>query len=284
MAKSKASAPKSTAPKPVCGIVMPISEREGCSAHHWNEVLEILNDAAQMAGYDGNLVSNAEHIGVIQQTIVENLYDNPVVICDVSTENPNVMFELGLRLAFDKPTVVVVDDKTKIQFDTSPIEHLKYPRDLRFASIVDFKRRLADKIKATVVKCSDPNFATFLRSFKRFRPAKIESQEISKEEFIVRELVEMRRTLESMRSYVAAEREMRLDRKRGQSPAAETADVIFGALPPLTQLELLAKAITMRTAGLSRMEIFDTLKLHANVDGEMAINAMKNAGINLRDI
>lgn len=174
---------------------MPISARDGCSTHHWRDVLDILTAAANEAGYEANLVSNSEHIGVIQQTIVDNLHDNPIVVCDVSSENPNVMFELGLRLAFDKPTVVVVDDKTKIQFDTSPIEHLKYPRDLRFSSIVKFKSDLAGKIKATVQKFDDPNFPTFLRSFKRFTAAKLESTELPRADLILKELESIRRDL-----------------------------------------------------------------------------------------
>ncbi len=132
---------------------------------------------------------------MIHQTIVDNLFDNPVVVCDVSTENPNVMFELGLRLAFDKPTIVVVDDKTKIQFDTSPIEHLKYPRDLRFSSIVEFKEKLAEKIQATVERYKDPEFKTFLKAFKRYTPAKLESAELPKADLILQELTRMNREL-----------------------------------------------------------------------------------------
>jgi hypothetical protein len=34
------------------------------------------------------------------------------------------MFELGMRLAFDKPTVIIKDDKTDYMFDTGIIEHV----------------------------------------------------------------------------------------------------------------------------------------------------------------
>jgi hypothetical protein len=61
------------------------------------------------------------------------------VIGDVSCKNPNVMFELGMRLAFDKPTIIIKDDQTSYSFDISPIQNLEYPRDLRFNKIIDFK-------------------------------------------------------------------------------------------------------------------------------------------------
>ena len=128
---------------------MPISAIDGCTESHWADVLEILREAIEDAGFEANLVSNADDIGIIHKRIIQNLYDNPVVVCDVSGKNPNVMFELGLRLAFDKPTVIVKDDKTSYAFDTSAIEHIEYPRDLRFSRIVEFKQKLAEKIKAT---------------------------------------------------------------------------------------------------------------------------------------
>ncbi|EKF9229547.1 hypothetical protein O1B71_001874, partial [Vibrio cholerae] len=90
-----------------CGIIMPISGIDGCTESHWSDVLEILNDAIEDAGFVGNLVSHSDEVGIIHKRIIQNLYDNPIVVCDVSCKNPNVMFELGLRLAFDKPTIIV---------------------------------------------------------------------------------------------------------------------------------------------------------------------------------
>ncbi len=111
---------------------MPISALDGCSEHHWSEVRGILNDAIREAGFEPRLVSVADDSGVIQKRIVHNLYDDPIVVVDVSGKNANVMLELGMRLAFDKPVIIVKDDATTYSFDTAPIEHLPYPRDLRF--------------------------------------------------------------------------------------------------------------------------------------------------------
>jgi hypothetical protein len=180
----------------VCGIVMPISELDGCSEEHWADVLEILQSAIETAGFTPNLVSNANEVGVIQKRIIQNLYNNPVVVCDVSGKNPNVMFELGVRLAFDKPTIIVKDDKTSYSFDTGNIEHLEYPRDLRYAEIVGFKETLADKISSTYEKAtSDPAYTTFLKNFGEFTVAKLDTKEIDKEEFILEELKSLRQLI-----------------------------------------------------------------------------------------
>jgi hypothetical protein len=176
--------------KLVCGIVMPISAIDGCSESHWSDVHEILGEAIDDAGFEANLVSNADDVGIIQKRIIQNLYDNPIVVCNVSGKNPNVMFELGMRLAFDRPTIIVKDDKTSYSFDTSPIEHLEY---LRFSRIVEFKEKLTDKIKKTYEKSNaDASYTTFLKHFGEFKVAKIEHKEVSGQEFIIDELKSLR--------------------------------------------------------------------------------------------
>lgn len=182
--------------KLICGIVMPISAIDGCSKEHWGDVLKIIKESILDTDFEANLVSNADDIGVIQKRIIQNLYENPIVVCDVSANNPNVMLELGMRLAFDKPTIVIIDDKTKFSFDTSTIEHLIYPRDLRFNKIVTFKNQLKEKIKATYQKSlSDPNYTTFLKHFGSFKSVKIDTKEVSKEDFIIDEIKELKKAI-----------------------------------------------------------------------------------------
>ncbi len=163
--------------KLTCGIVMPISEISGCSQQHWKEVKTILEESIRDAKFEPNLVSDADDIGIIQSRIVQNIYQNEMVICDVSCKNPNVMFELGLRLAFDKPTIIIIDDKTTYSFDTAPIEHISYPRDLNYSAIIDFKAKLTQKILATYNTFQNDTANTFLKHFGEFKLAKIESKE-----------------------------------------------------------------------------------------------------------
>jgi hypothetical protein len=77
----------------VCGVVMPISAIDGCGEGHWIEVFGILTDAIDASGFSANLVSNADEVGIIHKRIIQNLYDNPIVVCDVSGKNPNVALE-----------------------------------------------------------------------------------------------------------------------------------------------------------------------------------------------
>ncbi len=104
-----------------CGLIMPISAIDGCTMEHWAEVKDIIIEATRcIENYvvTTTLVSDSDDVGVIQKRIIQNIYNSDIVICDVSGKNPNVMFELGMRLAFDKPTIIIKDDCTDYSFDT----------------------------------------------------------------------------------------------------------------------------------------------------------------------
>jgi len=178
-----------------CGIVMPISSIDDCSEKHWKEIRIILSDSIKDAGFEPNLVSETEEVSIIQKTIVENLYKNPIVVCDVSAKNPNVMFELGLRLAFDKPTIIVKDNATNYSFDTGPIEHLPYPRDLRFGEIVQFKEKLTKKIQDTYSASTKPSYSTFLKHFGDFTVPKLETREIPIDNYLLEELKNIKQSI-----------------------------------------------------------------------------------------
>jgi hypothetical protein len=192
---------KKTTKKPTCGIIMPISLIENCSPEHWSDVLGILKDVCNLNDFTPNLVSDADDIGVIHNRIIENIYSSDIIICDVSCKNANVMFELGMRLAFDKPTIIIKDDSTGYSFDTSLIEHLEYPRDLRFTSIVKFKESLGKKLKATHEKATtDPNYSTFLKNFGKYKIAHLEDKEISPDTYLLNAIEDLKRDVRVIRN------------------------------------------------------------------------------------
>lgn len=187
--------------KSTCGIIMPISQIENCGPEHWGDVLGILKDVCNSINFESYLVSDADDIGIIHNRIIENIYSSDIVICDVSCKNANVMFELGMRLAFDKPTIIIKDDLTGYSFDTSLIEHLEYPRDLRFTSILKFKDNLSKKIKATYEKSqNDPNYSTFLKNFGKYKIAHLEDREVTSETYLLNAIEDLKRDVRLIRN------------------------------------------------------------------------------------
>lgn len=180
------------------GLIMPISSIDGCSSEHWSEVREIIKEAFPSESYHIDLVSESEDIGVIQDRIVNNIFNCDIAICDVSAKNANVMFELGLRLAFDKPAIVIKDEITTYSFDTSPLEHLEYPRSLHYKSISLFKEKLKSKVDATLKKQKEGNLKTFLQHFGQFQIATLPNEEVSASEFYIKELQKLNSTVSQL--------------------------------------------------------------------------------------
>ena len=168
---------------------MPIADMAGYEKGHWLRVREVLDQAIRAANYVPRLVSESEDTGIIHANIVQNLYDDSIVVCDVSCKNANVMFELGLRLAFDKPTIIVKDDKTDYSFDTSPIKHIPYRADLRFDNVREFQETVSKAIAATVEKKkSHPDYSPFLKHFHRIKITELQTEEVGSQQFIIEQM------------------------------------------------------------------------------------------------
>lgn len=155
--------------KPVCGIIMPIAAMPPkYDASHWIDVRRVIDAAIIKADMTPQIVSDSFEGDVIQRRIINNLYDNPVVVCDVSGLNPNVMFELGMRITFKQPVVIITDDYATIPFDTKVIEHLGYPQDLHIHHTTDFIEKLADRIKRLHEQKKSETFISFIEEFGTF--------------------------------------------------------------------------------------------------------------------
>jgi hypothetical protein len=177
---------------------MPIAPIDGCSEEHWEDVRNIIKEALAETEFQVELVSTSNEIGIIQKRIVQNIYDNDMVIVDVSAKNPNVMFELGLRLAFDKPAIIIKDDRTSYSFDTAPIEHIEYPRDLNYHAIQSFKKKLRDKTIATLAASEEKGYTTFLGHFGKFVVAKLNEEVVGTDKFLLESILDLRKDVQTL--------------------------------------------------------------------------------------
>jgi nucleoside 2-deoxyribosyltransferase len=93
---------------PVCFVIMPFTEKDDeHETGFFTEVLEqIFTPAAKAAGFR---VTTALRQGsdVIHRTIVNDLLAADLVLADLTEHNPNVLFELGVRMREDKPVALV---------------------------------------------------------------------------------------------------------------------------------------------------------------------------------
>ena len=171
-----------------CGIIIPIAGSEKYSENHWLDIKKIIEDTTESSetyDFKTKIVSESEDAGILQDNIVNGIYYSDIIICDVSSKNPNVLFELGMRLAFDKPVVIIKDDKTNIMFDINVIEYIEYPSNLNYVEIERFKNRLIKKIENTMRKSADPSSnSSYLSKFGNFEIQNLSDTQISSSEAI----------------------------------------------------------------------------------------------------
>lgn len=167
-----------------CGIIMPIAEMPGYSEKHWAGVKRTIQLAATKADFDCEMVSTGADVGVIHKHIINNIFTNEIIVCDVSGKNANVMFELGLRLASKLPVIIIKDELTGYSFDTSPIQHLGYLSGLPMFETQDFIDDLAIKLQATYEASQKPGYSTFLDNFGTYKLAALPNESVGADEML----------------------------------------------------------------------------------------------------
>ena len=142
--------------QPTCFVIMPITtpkhaiELYDGDADHFRHVLEnLFGPALEDLGYDV-IPPSTSGGDVIQASIIRNLDEADLVLCDMSQLNANVFFELGIRTALDKPVCAVVDDVTgTVPFDTSIVHSHQYRASLQSWVVREEIPRLAEHISAS---------------------------------------------------------------------------------------------------------------------------------------
>lgn len=106
----------------VAFVAMPFSEKTSQYPQgYFDEVLKhLITPAAVKANFNARTAKKSGS-EVIQSTIVNDLDSADLVIVDLSEHNPNVLFELGMRIAFDKPVCLIRAKGTAAIFD---IDHM----------------------------------------------------------------------------------------------------------------------------------------------------------------
>ncbi len=136
--------------QPECFVIMPIADSDGYEKGHFSKVYEdIFKPACQRSSFKPVRADEVKQTNLIHLDILQKLIDSPMAICDLSSRNPNVLFELGLRQAFDKPTVLVQENGTPKIFDIAPLRYTEYRRELRYRDVLEDQTSIAQAIEAT---------------------------------------------------------------------------------------------------------------------------------------
>jgi len=120
------------------------------------------------------------HSGIIDVPMYEWIYKADIVVADISTLNPNALYELGVRHALrPNTTIVISEDQTKYPFDLNHIVISKYEhlgKDIGVSEANRFKKELKETVtKVLNTNTKDSPVYTYL---PKLQPPKFSNEEL----------------------------------------------------------------------------------------------------------
>lgn len=133
-----------------CFVIMPISDVDGYEAGHFKRVYEhIIKPACEIAGFKPFRADDVNTTNHIIIDILKRIIEADMTICDLSSRNPNVLYELGIRQAFNLPVTLIKDERTSRIFDIQTLRDVPYNSSLRIDTIEQVVPMMADALKST---------------------------------------------------------------------------------------------------------------------------------------
>ncbi len=116
----------------ICFVIAPIGERGTNIRKRSDQVLKhIIRPAVESCGYKAVRADEIAEPGIITNQIIRHVVDDPLVIADLTGQNPNVFYELAIRHATRKPLVQIIDNVEDIPFDVGSMRTIQVDhRDL----------------------------------------------------------------------------------------------------------------------------------------------------------
>ncbi|WP_419706638.1 hypothetical protein [Promicromonospora sp. NFX87] len=149
--------------KKTCFIAMPITTRPdeavryGGDQNHWIHVMgSLFEKAIEQAGFEP-IRPKVIGASLIHGEIIRNLSTADLVLVDLSSHNPNVFFELGVRTSINRPISLVRDEHTELPFDIAGINAHQYDSRLPVWENDRQQAELAKHIRESFESCNGEN-------------------------------------------------------------------------------------------------------------------------------
>lgn len=141
-----------------CFVMMPIADMDGYDPGHFRRVYEhLIKPACIAAGYTAQRADFVAASNYIIIDILKKIIESDIVICDLSGRNPNVLYELGVRQAFNLPTVLIKDTITSRIFDIQGLRTTEYSHTLRIDEVQADLSKITLALSETAAAPNDIN-------------------------------------------------------------------------------------------------------------------------------
>lgn len=100
-----------------CFVITPIGNDNTEIRRHIDGIIDQAIFPAIGEKYEIDVAHRRFEIGSINDRVINSIYEADLVIANLTTLNPNVMFELAIRYSYGKPAIVIAEKDTKLPFD-----------------------------------------------------------------------------------------------------------------------------------------------------------------------
>lgn len=181
---SQVNSEKQTSMERKCFAIMPIADHPDYESGHFNRVYEyLIKPACEMSGFKPNRADDAKASHMIMFDILKNIIECDIAICDLSSKNANVFYELGLRQAFNKKTILITDGRTNTPFDITGFRYVKYDHSLRVDSVKDNIAEISAMLDETYT-APDDDVNSIVKLLK-IQPAHIDRVQLNKQDSLI---------------------------------------------------------------------------------------------------
>jgi hypothetical protein len=135
----------------LCFVIGPIGDASGDVRVHADWLLDGIIKRV-MSDFPEFIVKRADQDprpGLIDAQMINDLLNADLVIADLTFQNPNAFYEIGIRHMAQKPIIHMQLDTEQIPFDVSLYRAIKYSR-VRYSDVLDARNQLKAAVAAVL--------------------------------------------------------------------------------------------------------------------------------------
>ena len=129
-----------------CFVVTPIGNENDSIRRHIDGIIEAAIRPA-LREYEVIVAHKITEPGTITKQVLKEIYEDDLVIANLTNNNPNVMYELAFRHCLGKPTIMIAEKGTSLPSDVIMERTIFYCNDAQ--GVIDLREEL-EKTEANI--------------------------------------------------------------------------------------------------------------------------------------
>lgn len=187
--KHKTTIHESISTEKKCFAIMPIADHPDYDNGHFSRVYtHLIKPACEQAGFKVVRADDTKASHMIMFDILKNIVECEMAICDLSSKNANVFYELGLRQAFNKKTILITDGRTNTPFDITGFRYVKYDHTLRIDSVINDISEISSMLIETEAASEDD--VNSIVKLLKIQPASVEHLQLNEQDSLIFEMIQ----------------------------------------------------------------------------------------------